>query len=124
MISNVKVKVNARTKSTLLKLPDKIVHAIALETLNKTTPTIPVSSALEHNSTRGRLRRETVAKGVQKNGKKYFLESPTYYSNYVYNMNDSTTKWSTPNTHSEWFLRTWKKEGKTITESSVRRYKL
>lgn len=124
MISNVKVKINPRTKSTLLKLPDKIVQTVALETLNKATPTIPMSSALERNKTRGRLRRETVAKGVQKNGKKYFLESPTYYSNYVYNMNDATTKWSTPNTHSEWFLRTWKKEGKTITESSVRRHKL
>lgn len=124
MIQNIKVKFNPRTKSTLLKLPDKIVQSIALETLNKTTPTIPMSSALEHNSTRGRLRRETVAKGVQKNGKRYFLESPTYYARFVNNMNDATTNWSTPNTHSEWFLKTWKKEGKTITESSVRRYKL
>lgn len=124
MKSNVKVKINPKTKMVLSKLPDRIVQNIALETLNKTTPTIPMSSALERNKTRGRLRRETVAKGVQKKGKKYFLESPTYYSIYVYNMNDTTTKWSTPNTHSEWFLRTWKKEGKTITESSVRRHKL
>lgn len=120
----VDLKWNRQTKKLLETLPDKIVQEIALETLNLTAPIIPMSSALERNLTRGRLRRETVATGVQKNGKTYYLESPTYYANYVYNFNDSTTNWSTPDTHSKWFERTWQKQGKLITDRTVERNKL
>lgn len=120
----VELKWNRQTKKLLETLPDKIVQEIALETLNLTAPIIPMSSALERNLTRGRLRRETVATGVQKNGKTYYLESPTYYANYVYNFNDSTTNWSTPNTHSKWFERTWQKQGNLIVDRTVERNKL
>lgn len=120
----VDLKWNRQTKKLLETLPDKIVQEIALETLNLTAPIIPMSSALERNLTRGRLRRETVASGVQKNGKTYYLESPTYYANYVYNFNDSTTNWSTPDTHSKWFERTWQKQGKLITDRTIERNKL
>lgn len=120
----VDLKWNRQTKKLLETLPDKIVQEIALETLNLTAPIIPMSSALERNLTRGRLRRETVATGVQKNGKTYYLESPTYYANYVYNFNDSTTNWSTPNTHSKWFERTWQKQGNLIVDRTVERNKL
>ena len=120
----VDLKWNRQTKKLLETLPDKIVQEIALETLNLTAPIIPMSSALERNLTRGRLRRETVASGVQKNNNTYYLESPTYYANYVYNFNDSTTNWSTPNTHSKWFERTWQKQGKLITDRTVERNKL
>lgn len=120
----VELKWNRQTKKLLETLPDKIIREIALETLNLTTPTIPMSSALERNLTRGRLRRETVASGVQKNNNTYYLESPTYYANYVYNFNDSTTNWSTPNTHSKWFERTWQKQGNLIVDRAVERNKL
>lgn len=120
----VDLKWNRQTKKLLETLPDKIVQEIALETLNLTAPIIPMSSALERNLTRGRLRRETVASGVQKNNNTYYLESPTYYANYVYNFNDSTTNWSTPNTHSKWFERSWQKQGKLITDRTVERNKL
>ena len=59
------LKWNNQTRKLLKELPSKIVQEIALETLNVTYPTIPMSSALVHNNNRGRLRRETVAKGVQ-----------------------------------------------------------
>ena len=120
----VDLKWNRQTKKLLETLPDKIVQEIALETLNLTAPIIPMSSALERNLTRGRLRRETVASGVQKNNNTYYLESPTYYANYVYNFNDSTTNWSTTNTHSKWFERSWQKQGKLITDRTVERNKL
>lgn len=123
-MKNITLKWNSKTKKTLSILPSKIVEDIALETLNRASPTIPMSSALARNSTRGRLRRETVAMGVQNNGNIYFLESPTYYSKYVYNMNNATTNWSTPGTQSKWFDMTWTKDGKSITNNAVERNRL
>lgn len=117
-------KWNRQTKKLLETKPAQITYQIALETLNQTTPTIPMSSALKKNTTRGRLRRETVAAGVQHDGSTYYLESPTFYADSVYNFNDSITNWSTPDTHSKWFDRTWKKQGKLITKRVIERNKL
>lgn len=118
------LKWNKQTKRLLENTPDKIVQNIAFETLNLTAPIIPMSSALERNLTRGRLRRETVAASVKKSGNYYYLESPTFYANYVYNFNDATTNWSTPDTHSHWFDLTWEKQGKLITDRVIERNKL
>ena len=123
-MSQIKVNWNRATQSKLKALPKKIVEEIATDTLSKTYPTIPMSSALEGNATRGRLRRDTIAKGVQSNGDVVFLESPSYYANYVWNMNDSKTNWSTPGTGSEWFEKTWKKQGNSIMKSAAERNKL
>lgn len=123
-MSQIRVNWNRATQSKLKSLPKKIVEEIATDTLSKAYPTIPMSSALERNATRGRLRRETVAKGVQSNGDVVFLESPSYYANYVWNMNDSKTNWSTPGTGSKWFEKAWKKQGNSIMKSAVERNKL
>ena len=120
----VKLKWNNKTRKLLKELPSKIVQEIALETLNITYPTIPMSSVMVHNNNRGRLRRETITKGVQNEGKKFYLESPSPYAPFVYNFNDTTTNWSTPNTHSEWFDRTWKKQGNVISTRVIERNKL
>lgn len=123
-MSQIRVNWNRATQSKLKSLPKKIVEEIATDTLSKTYPMIPMSSALERNATRGRLRRDTIAKGVQSNGDVVFLESPSYYANYVWNMNDSKTNWSTPGTGSKWFEKTWKKQGNSIMKSAVERNKL
>lgn len=118
------LKWNNQTRKLLKELPSKIVQEIALETLNVTYPTIPMSSALVHNNNRGRLRRETVAKGVQQTGEKFYLESPSPYAPFVYNFNDATTNWSTPSTHSKWFDRAWEKQGNAISTRVIERNKL
>ena len=123
-MSQIRVNWNRATQSKLKSLPKKIVEEIATDTLSKTYPAIPMSSALERNATRGRLRRETVAKGVQSNGDVVFLESPSYYASFVWNMNNSKTNWSTPGTGSKWFEKTWKKQGNSIMKSAVERNKL
>lgn len=123
-MSQIKVNWNRATQNKLKVLPKKIVEEIATDTLGKTYPTIPMSSALERNTTRGRLRRDTVAKGVQSNGNVIFLESPSYYAKFVWNMNDSKTNWSTPGTGSKWFEETWKKQGNSIEKKAVERNKL
>ena len=123
-MSNIRVDWKKEIQKKLWELPKKIVEEIATDTLGKTYPTIPMSSALNRNATRGRLRRDTVAKGVQSNGNVVFLESPSFYANYVWNMNDSKTNWSTPGTGSKWFEKTWKKQGSSIMKSAVERNKL
>lgn len=120
----VTIKWNDRTKKLLKALPGKIVEEVARDTLDKTYPIIPMSSALVKNNNRGRLRRETMTKGVQKDENKFYLESPTPYSLKVYNFNDNTTNWSTPNTHSKWFDRTWDKQGNSIANKVIGRNKL
>lgn len=45
-MKNITLKWNSKTKKTLSILPSKIVEDIALETLNRASPTIPMSSAL------------------------------------------------------------------------------
>lgn len=123
-MAKTEVKWILSTKHKLEQLPKKVVEQIATDTLSRAYPTIPMASALERNVTRGRLRRETLAKGVQTKGTVYYLESPTYYANYVYNMNDTKTNWSTPGTGSKWFEKTWKKYGKQIAQNAIERNKL
>ena len=57
-------------------------------------------------------------------GEKFYLESPSPYAPFVYNFNDTTTNWSTPSTHSEWFDRTWEKQGNAISTRVIERNKL
>lgn len=123
-MSFVKIKWNKATQKKLATLPKKIIEEVATDLLGKSYPTIPMSSALERNANRGRLRRETVAKGVQSKGNIVFLESPTFYASFVWDMNDSKTNWSTPGTGSEWFEKTWQKQGNSITKSAIERNKL
>lgn len=123
-MSSIKVNWKKETKKSLWELPKKVVEEIATDTLSKTYPVIPMSSALTRNSNRGRLRRETVAKGVQSNNDIVYLESPTFYANYVWNMNNAKTNWSTPGTASKWFEKVWKTQGNSILKSAVERNKL
>lgn len=96
-------------------IPDKIIYDIATITLNATFPTIPERT--------GRMRQSTLARGVQGGNCHYKIGSYTNYAAYVYNMPDKTN-WTTAGTNGEWFIRTWKQKGKSITSQAVGRNKL
>ncbi len=103
-------------KVKLQKAPDKIMYSIASQTLNKSIPIIPMSTKING----GTLRRTTGAYGVKKSSKLgYHLCSNTDYAVYPYKMNDATTNWSTANTHSGWFDKTWNEQHETIINSSI-----
>lgn len=112
---------NKIAKTTLQKVPDKIMYSIAKQTLDKSIPIIPMSTKIYG----GTLRRTTGAYGVKKGSKLgYHLCSNTDYAVYPYKMNDATTNWSTANTHSEWFDKTWNEQHETIINSSISENKL
>lgn len=106
---------NGAEKKIKDTVPDKIVRDIATITLNTSFPMIPERT--------GKMRQSTLAKGVQGSNCHYKIGSYTDYASYVYNMPDKT-HWTTPGTNGEWFIRTWKMKGKSITSQAVGRNKL
>ena len=120
-IVSAKFSWNKQTKQLLENAPDKIMYAIATQTLDKTVPIIPKST----KKNGGTMRVSTRSYGARKATKLgYHLCSKTNYAVYPYEMNDSTTNWSTPGTHSKWFDRTWDEQHETIIKSAIDKNKL
>lgn len=116
-MKNVEVKWNEATRRFLDIVDDKIAYDVARMTLDLTYEHIPLSTKVNG----GQLRLSTTAYGVRKDEKGYSLASETNYASYVYNMNNSTTNWSTPGTNSKWFEDSWKKNGNAILKQAVER---
>ena len=113
---SVELKLNKGTLERIENLPDKIVYKIARKTLDYSNTVIPMSRGLK---TSGQLRRQTMAYGVRGSNGDYYIGSPTSYANRVWNYNDKTTNWTTPGTHSKWFLYALKTHQKSIVENSI-----
>lgn len=97
------------------EIPDKIVHDIARITLDMTTPTIPERT--------GKMKRSTLARGVQGGNSNYKIGSYTDYAAYVYVMPEKT-HWTTPGTNAYWFREVVQKNIHNIMEQAVERNKL
>ena len=110
---------NLKTEHNLEKLPDEILFTVARETLDYSIPHIPMSKMKDHAGT---LRRSsgTGESGVHKTSGGYYIGSFTTYASHVWNMDDLTTNWSTPNTHSKWFAYTLRQYGQTILDNAVK----
>lgn len=114
-----KVDLNQRTNSLLLStIPDKVMFAIARQTLDMSIPIIPKSNEVNHSGTL-RTSSGRGESGVHRDGEGYYIGSFTDYASYVYTMDDNTTNWTTPGTHSQWFGRTIRENGKVILENAV-----
>lgn len=114
----VEFKPNPKVERGLKEIPDDILYSIARQTLDMSYTTIPKSVGHE---TSGKLRNKSLEKGVRGSHQDYYIGSYTDYAIYVWNMNDATTKWTTPNTHSQWYTRTLKKSGQTIINNAITR---
>lgn len=118
MVVDYKIKWNEKAKKGLETIPQEILFSVAKQTLDFSIPIIPMSNEVNHSGT---LRRSS-GRGesgvhVLKNG--CFIGSFTDYASYVWNMNDDTTNWTTPNTHSQWFARTLKEKEKIILDNAI-----
>ena len=110
---------NLKTEHNLEKLPGEVMYAIAKQTLDMTIPSIPMSIGLP---TSGALRRTSMSAGVLSDGyNEYHIGSFTEYASHVWNLNDTTTNWTTTDTHSQWYARTLKQHGKLIIDNAVNR---
>ena len=118
MDTNVETEVvfNKKTMKALDQMPDDIVYSIAVQTLDMSIPVIPQSEAVNH---KGTLRRKSKAGGVRGSDGDYFIGSYTNYASYVWAMNDETTNWTTPGTHSQWYTRVLKENGQVIIDNAI-----
>lgn len=113
---NVEFIPNKDTEKALLGMPDKVSYRIARITLDMTVPHVPMSRG---KNTSGQLRRSTVVYGVRGSNGNYSIGSQTSYAKRVYNMNNSTTNWTTPNTNSRWFHSTFERKHAIIVKNAI-----
>lgn len=105
------VELNEHTHKALKEMPDDVLMGVAKITLDLTYPIIPKDTK--------RMALETFSNGVRGGDGDFYLESSPGYASYVWNMNDDTTNWTTPGTHSQWFARTLQEKGKTIIDMAI-----
>lgn len=107
---------NERVRKALEEMPDDFLYSVAKQTLDISYPYIPMSKIVGHSGT---LRRSSIAGGVRGGNKDYYIGSYTAYASHVWSLNDSTTNWTTPGTHSQWFARVLKEKGVGIVEQAI-----
>lgn len=112
---SVEIQLAPNLESNLTKHCDKIIYAVAKETLNQSRTTIPMRT--------GALRRSSITAGVKGSNLDYYIGSYTSYASRVWNFPDSTN-WTTPGTNNRWYERVLREKGQLITKTAVERNKL
>lgn len=113
---SVEVDLNKHTQNGLKKIPDVVLYKMARITLDMSQTHIPKSALPRHAGT---LRNSTMARAVRGSNGDYYLTSPTNYATRVWGLDDDSTHWTTPDTHSKWFEWTLKKYQKQIEDNSI-----
>ncbi len=116
MSETISLKWKSGAKEKILNAPSTIMYGVARMTLDMTYPTIPMKS--------GEMRRSSMSAGVRSNNNEYWIGSYTRYATRVYNLNDSTTNWTTPGTNSQWYKKVWNSKKNLIIDTIVEREKL
>lgn len=111
--ANLKWNIGAKDKIFYRK-PRRILYEIARQTLDMSFNTIPKKT--------GEMRTQSMSRGV------YFtsnlscaISSNTSYASRVWSLNADTTRWTTPGTTSQWYLKYWQKHGKRIIQNVIDR---
>lgn len=99
----------------LISVPDKMVQGIARMTLDRAIPVTPKDT--------GRMRNTALSRGVFKYQGSWAIGNFTNYSATVYDYPD-TVHWTTPGTGNQWYMKTWKRQGMTITNTVVTQERL
>ena len=114
----VEVKYNQDTLEMLNKLPDKIMYAVARQTLDRvgSTQITPYKT--------GNMQRSMYAHGVTRNSYGiYVIGDYVDYATRVYGMPQSTN-WTNPKSKAQWFDYFWRNYGTSVVENVVARYKI
>lgn len=115
MIFNVKLELDPRLNQNLTQRADKMIFAIASDTLKASETTIPMRT--------GKMRKSSMTAGVKGSNMNYYIGSYTSYASSVWNFPDNTN-WTTPGTNNRWFERVWKEKGALIQKNAIERNKL
>ena len=114
MSSDVSIKFNQNTFQKLYEANDKVVYAIARQTLDM------VGSMKATAYKTGETERSMFSRGVQQDVDGYYIGNFTDYAKRVYDLNRAN--WNNPNTRPQWFHSIWKEYGDMITDNCIRRY--
>lgn len=112
---NPEIHYNHETFRRLWNASDKVVYAIARQTLDM----VGSSKATAYKS--GETERSMYSRGVQKDSQGYYIGNFTNYASKVYTMGENT-HWTNPHTRPQWFDSIWKQYGLMITNNCLRRY--
>lgn len=116
-MSNVVFKVNTKTMKELENIPDKVMYAIARQTLDRVG-----SSKITPYKT-GKMEMTMFSSGVRGNNKNYYIGNFINYAGYVYAFPQSVN-WTNPLSKAQWFESFWKANGKNVFENVVARYRI
>lgn len=115
---SVEIKYNKSTMNKLKTVPDKIVYAIARQTLDR------VGSMKITPYKTGRMERTMFSTGVKKTSSGvYTIGNYTSYAELVY-AKPQGTNWTNKNSKAQWFDWFWRTQGKAVFQSTVSRYKI
>lgn len=114
-MADVKVNWYPGKKKEVLEASDKIMYAIARQTLDRSLVHIPLKS--------GKMRQTSMSAGIRGSNGNYYIGSYTDYAKYVWVM-PSTTNWSEPGTFGKWYQETYKKFMKNIVSISIKENEL
>lgn len=114
MSSDVTIKFNKNTIQKLYEANDKVVYAIARQTLDR----VGEAEATAYKT--GATQRSMFARGVQADSEGYYIGDFTSYAIYVYKLKKAN--WTNPRTRPQWFHTIWQEQGDLITENCIRRY--
>ena len=112
---SVSVKWEPGAKMALMSAPDKMMYAIARQTLDRSLVHIPFKS--------GKMRQTSMAAGIRGSNGNYYIGSYTDYAKYVWVM-PRNTNWSEPGTFGKWYQETYKKFMKNIVSISIKENEL
>lgn len=117
MSKGVVIKINDKTMKELERLADKEVYEIARVFLDK----VETSKITPYKT--GTMQRTMSSSGVKGSNNNYYIGNFTNYAGYVY-ARPQNTNWTNPLSEAQWFETYWKRNGKTIFENVVARYRI
>lgn len=112
---SVSVKWEPEAKMALMSAPDKMMYAIARQTLDRSLVHIPFKS--------GKMRQTSMAAGIRGSNGNYYIGSYTDYAKYVWVM-PNTTNWTEPGTFGKWYQEIYTKQKKSIVGIAIKENKL
>lgn len=115
MIYKTEVDLNPALQKNLTKVSDRIIYAIAKDTLRQSESVIPMRT--------GKMRNSSMKAGVKGSNSDYYIGSYTGYAKYVWKFPDNT-HWTTSGTNNKWFARVWEEKKALISKNAVGRNKL
>lgn len=114
-LQSVEVKWRPDAYSKLILVPDKMVRGIARMTLDRAISVTPKNT--------GNMRQTALIRGVFQYQGSWAIGNFTNYSSAVYDYPDSV-HWTTPGTGNQWYMKTWKRQGTSITNTIVNQERL